>query len=244
MDMSVGESFQEKTKHRREAMAGKELDWNKKPPVYKIYPDAVIIELPSPMNSSMPLPEVLRGRRSVRRFTEEPLSLERLSFLLWACAGIRETRGGHNFRTAPSAGALYPIETYLAVNSVDGLQPGLYHYRIRDHALELLREGVMGEEIAHAALEQEMCAQAPVAFIWTAMFERSKWKYGQRAYRYVYLDAGHIGGNLAMAAVSIGLGSCQIAAAFDDEVNKLIGIDGAEESVLYMSVVGSPVKGR
>jgi len=76
--------------------------------------------------------------------------------------------------------------------------------------------------------------------MWTAVFERCRWKYGERAYRYVYLDAGHIAQNLALAAVSLGLGSCQIAATFDDEVNELLGVDGEEESVLYMSVIGRP----
>jgi SagB-type dehydrogenase family enzyme len=87
---------------------------------------------------------------------------------------------------------------------------------------------------------QEMLGKAAVTFVWTAIFERSKWKYRQRAYRYVYLDTGHIAENLALAATSLGLGSCQIGALFDDEVNLIIGVDGIEESVLYMSTVGQP----
>ena len=241
MDNYIGASFQERTKHRRDAMEGRELDWSSKPPVYKTYPSSPLASLPPPKGSSAPLPDILWRRRSVRRFSDEPLSLDALSFLMWASTGIRESRGGHDFRTAPSAGALYPIETYLVVNSVEGLEPGLYHYRIEGHALERIREGELGEEIAHAALEQEMCARAPVVFIWTAMFARSRWKYGDRAYRYVYLDAGHVAANLSLAAVSIGLGSCQIAATFDDEVNKLIEVNGTDESVLYLSVVGRPV---
>lgn len=88
-----------------------------------------------------------------------------------------------------------------------------------------------------------MCASAPIVLIWTAMFERCRWKYGERAYRYVYLDAGHVAQNHALAAVSLGLGNCQIAATFDDEVNELLGVDGEEESALCMSVVGRPGKG-
>jgi SagB-type dehydrogenase family enzyme len=87
-----------------------------------------------------------------------------------------------------------------------------------------------------------MCRDAPGAFVWTAIFERSKWKYKQRAYRYVYLDAGHIAQNLALAATSIGLGSCQIGAIFDDEVNAIIGVDGINESAIYLSVVGHPMQ--
>jgi SagB-type dehydrogenase family enzyme len=160
--------------------------------------------------------EALRRRRSVRDFTDEPLDLEELSSLLWSSTGIRESKGGHDFRTAPSAGALYPIETYIAVNRVQGIEAGLYHYRIKEHAVELLTSGGIGDKVARAALEQDMCAQAQVVFIWTAVFGRSVWKYGQRAYRYVYLDAGHIAANLALAATALDLGSCPIAAAFYD----------------------------
>lgn len=94
--------------------------------------------------------------------------------------------------------------------------------------------------VAHAALDQDMAYSANVVFVWTALFERSKWKYKQRAYRYVYLDAGHIAENLALAAVALGLGTCQIGALYDDEVNELVDIDGEEESILYMSTVGHP----
>ena len=94
--------------------------------------------------------------------------------------------------------------------------------------------------VAHSALDQDMAYSANVVFVWTALFERSKWKYKQRAYRYVYLDAGHIAENLALAAVSLGLGTCQIGALYDEEVNALIGIDGERESILYMSTVGYP----
>jgi SagB-type dehydrogenase family enzyme len=116
----------------------------------------------------------------------------------------------------------------------------LYHYSIEAHTLEELKAGDFAEKMAHAALEQKMCVKAPVVMVWTAVFERSKWKYAQRAYRYVYLDAGHIAQSLALSATGIGLGSCQVGAFFDDEINRIIGVDGVEESVLYLSVVGHP----
>jgi SagB-type dehydrogenase family enzyme len=96
--------------------------------------------------------------------------------------------------------------------------------------------------IARAALDQRIAYDAGLVFAWTAVFERSKWKYRQRAYRYVYLDAGHIAQSVAMAAVALGLGSCQIAALYDEEVNELLGVDGVEESVVYLTVVGNPSK--
>lgn len=238
----IGEEFQQATKHGRTSLEGRALVWASKPSTYKSYPGAKGFRLPPPSRNTLTVDDALRKRRSVREFSDRPLEVDDLSYLLWASTGIRESRGGHDFRTAPSAGALYPVETYVVVNSVQGVDAGLYHYNIKDHALELLREGHLGEEIAHAALEQDMCASAPVVMIWTALFERSRWKYGQRAFRYVYLDAGHVAANLALSAAATGLGSCQIAATFDDEVNGLLGIDGAEESVIYMSVVGRPAQ--
>ena len=186
------------------------------------------------------LADLLRARRSVRSYASKALALDELSFLLWASTGIQRKQRGYDFRTAPSAGALYPVETYVVVSNVEGLASGLYHYAIASHELEELRLGEFGEQIAHAALEQDMCIQAPVTFVWTAIFERSKWKYKQRAYRYIYLDTGHMAQNLALAAASIGLGSCQIGAIFDDEINEIVDVDGVDESAIYLSVVGHP----
>ena len=239
-EVGVGETFQRETKHRRNRLIGRYMDWDKKPEIYKTYPDRSRTALPELRRSIAPLDRLLWSRKSVRDFEMEPLALEDLSYLLWASTGITRRERGYEFRTAPSAGALYPIETYVAVNDVQGVSPGIYHYSIADHSLELVRKGVLGGEMARAALDQGMCAKAPVVFIWTAVFERCRWKYGERAYRYVYLDAGHVAQNLALAAVSLELGSCQVAAAYDDEVNELLGVDGEEESALYMSVVGRP----
>jgi SagB-type dehydrogenase family enzyme len=143
-------------------------------------------------------------------------------------------------RTAPSAGALYPVETYLVVNAVEGIDPGVYHYNVEKHALDQLKAGDFGVDIARAALDQDVAHRANIVFVWTAIFGRCKWKYRQRAYRYIYLDAGHIAQNVALAAVALGLGSCQIAALYDEEANALLGVDGIEESTIYMTTVGRP----
>jgi SagB-type dehydrogenase family enzyme len=238
---NVGDEFQRQTKYRPDAMGGARLRPNLRPEPYKTYPDSAKVALPSfEPARPMTLDRTLRQRKSVREFQPKGISLGQLGYLLWASTGIQRTEHGYEFRTAPSAGALYPIETYLVVNDVRGLEPGVYHYAIRDHALERLTTGDLRRQIAAAALGQTMCATAPAVFVWTAIFARAIWKYGQRAYRYVYLDAGHIAENLALAAVSLDLGTCQIGALFDDEVNKLLGVDGTEESVVYMSVVGVP----
>jgi len=240
----IGDSFQQRTKYVRRKMPGKPLDPSSQPPLYKDYPDSEKIELP-PFErlDTGSLSEAIGRRRSVRNFAHEPISLQALSLLLWASTGISRRRAGCDFRTAPSAGALYPVETYLVVNRVDQLRPGIYHYNVRQHALDVLKQGEFAADIARAALDQGMCARAAVVFIWSAVFQRSKWKYDQRAYRYVYLDAGHIAENLALTAVGLGLGTCQIAALYDDEVNALIGLDGQAESVIYMSVVGPLARG-
>jgi SagB-type dehydrogenase family enzyme len=217
------------------------LHWASKPSTYKRYPEAPKIALSEPvMEDGAPLWEVLRRRRSERRFTGAPLKASGLSQLLWASQGI--TLKGHHvdFRTAPSAGALYPVETYLVIHDVEPIDPGVYHYDVAHHQLEQLRIGNFRAEVARAALDQRMAARANVVFVWTAVFGRSKWKYKQRAYRYVYLDAGHLAQNLALAAVALGLGSCQIAALYDEEANELLGVDGVEEGTIYMTVVGRP----
>jgi SagB-type dehydrogenase family enzyme len=240
MNSGIGDEFQKQTKHTRTNLGGY-LDWANKPETYKTYPKAKTFKLNLEFSAqTLSVAETLKKRRSIRHFSPKPLTTSEVSFLLWAATGIQRRERGYDFRTAPSAGALYPIETYLVVNNVEGLPHGVYHYNIEDHALEELNLDFFGQDIAQAALGQEMLTRAPVVFVWTAIFERSKWKYRQRTYRYVYLEAGIIGENLALAATGAGLGSCQVGAFFDDEVNEILGVDGTAESVVYLSVVGRP----
>jgi SagB-type dehydrogenase family enzyme len=238
MNQGIGDKFQEDTKYSRRSIGGFGLA--DQPEVYKTYPNNKKIKLEKPtINSELTLDEVLKNRKSIRNFSNKPLSKQQLSYLLWASTGIQRKEYGYEFRTAPSAGALYPIETYLVINNVEDIPTGVYHYSIKDHELEEIKVGDFRVQTAEAALGQDMCVTASIVFIWTAIFDRSKWKYGQRAYRYIYLDAGHIGENLALAAAYIDLGSCQIGALFDGEVNKIIDVDGIKESTIYMSVVGN-----
>jgi SagB-type dehydrogenase family enzyme len=254
-----GQAFQDETSYRRESVEERELDWRSKPPIYKFYTYAPVIALPTPAPAldEYPGPDLytlVSRRRSVRSFGATPISLLELSRLLWASAGITTSyitpHGQDFYRAAPTAGALYPIETYVVVNKVEDLQPGLYHYRVAgldilerpiaegSHALEQLKVGDLRGDISAAALDQLMCARAGAVFIWTAVFARSAWKYRDRAYRYFYLDAGHIAAHLSLAAVAQGLGSCPVAAFYDDEANALLGIDGETEGTVYMSAVG------
>lgn len=239
MGKMIGERFQQETKYDRWRMPEYTIDWNRKPSAYKEYPNArrIVMEKPNRCGD-MSLFEAILRRKSLRRFIDAPVSRDALSCILWASGGIQRKEMGFEFRTAPSAGALYPVETYLVVHRVEGIDPGIYHYHVRAHALEEIKKGDFRPNIAHAALGQVMCSQAAFVTAWTALFERSAWKYRQRAYRYVYLDAGHMAQNLALASTSLGLGSCQVGAVFDNEVNDLLGVDGIVESVLYLSVVG------
>lgn len=242
MSAKVGNEFQRATKYVRGNLGSGNLDWLKRPDAYKNYPVSTKIMLPLPKHiETMSVDEALRRRRSIRAFSQKLLTQEQLSYLLWASTGIQRKEKNFDFRTAPSAGALYPIETYLIANNVNDLKKALYHYSIKSHMLEELELGNFSITMARAALGQEVLLCAAAVFVWTAIFDRSKWKYKQRAYRYVYLDAGHIAQNLALAATSIGLGSCQVGAFYDDEVNEVVGVDGEEESTIYLSAVGYPL---
>lgn len=239
MKKGVGDVFHQETKYLRGKLKGGPLLWQAKPRMHKDYPKAPRLTLPPPQKKGgLPLWEAISRRRSIRNFSSKPLAMEALSQLLWASQGITAEHMGYEFRAAPSAGALYPVETYLVAHNVANMEPGIYHYQLRRHALEQLQRGDFREAVTRAALDQDMAYSASCVFVWTAVFARSRWKYDQRAYRYIYLDAGHIAQNTALAAVSLGLGTCQIGALYDEEVNALLDVDGQEESVVYMTVVG------
>jgi len=235
----IGDRFQQQTKYDPRNMPTRTLDWGAPPPLYKEYPQNPKIDLEAFEPAElMSLDQALKTRKSIRSFRQEPLTKARLSYLLWASTGIQRVEAAYEFRTAPSAGALYPIETYIIANNVRNLDMGLYHYSVSGHRLEQLKQGDFSRSITAAALGQGMCAAAAAVFIWSAVFQRCKCKYGQRAYRYVYLDAGHIAENLALAAVSLKLGSCEIGALYDDQVNAILDIDGVSESAICMAVLG------
>jgi SagB-type dehydrogenase family enzyme len=239
MAEKIGDKFHQLTKYNREKMESGEIDWNNKPYPYKFYKDKPIIKLLQIEKlSKTTLYSAIKERKSTRSFSKAPINEEQLSYLLWSSTGIQRKEFDFEYRTVPSAGALYPIETYLVVNNIKNLEQGVYHYNIKNHELEYLKTGDFGLDISRAALNQEMCSEASVVFIWSALFSRSKWKYGERAYRYIFLDAGHIAQNLALTSASLKFGCCHIAAFYDDEVNAIIGIDGISESAIYASVVG------
>lgn len=241
MSKDIGDRFQQETKYLREHMKGGGLDWSNKPQTYKSYPQCNTIPLSRPqLQPMLSLDTTLNQRKSIRSFTPRPLDEKQLAYLLWAATGVQRYERGYAFRAAPSAGALYPLETYLVLHRVTGIPAGVYHYSIQHHTLEELSLGDFQRQITQAILGQTMSREAAVVLIWTAIFQRCKWKYQERAYRYIYLDAGHVAQNLALTATSLNLGSCQIGAFYDEEVNEILGIDGVKESAIYLSAVGYP----
>jgi SagB-type dehydrogenase family enzyme len=183
----------------------------------------------------MSIAQGLSQRRSLRAYAPRAVTREELAWVLSAATGI--TAGG-GYRTAPSAGALYPIETYVAVDRVERIDPGLYHLDVRAHALEPLRTGSTAGDLMIAGLGQEFLRAAPVVLVLTGLFQRTRWKYHERHYRYVCWEGGHIAQNVYLAAEAAGLGACMVGAFFDGMVNDLLGIDGREEAALGLIALG------
>ncbi|NVM23206.1 MAG: SagB/ThcOx family dehydrogenase [Desulfobacterales bacterium] len=211
-----------------------------RPPAYKNYPEAPRTALPKPaFEKTESLWNILNQRRSRRRYTSKPISAETLASLLWATQGITLSRPEYQLRAAPSAGALYPVETYLSIHNVSDIRQGIYHFNVLDFALEEIAQGNLGEELTRSALDQAMVGSGAVLFVWTAIVLRAMWKYRNRCMRYIFMDAGHIAENLQLAATAMGLGCCPIGAFYDEEINKILKIDGEEETVIYLAAVGS-----
>lgn len=240
MNENYGDNFQQKSKYIRNSLPQHRLDWARKPESYKIYPNTIkAIKLPHPkFDENIKFWDVILNRKSSRNFKNEPITQEQLSLLLFGMTGLSQVFPNFAFRTVPSAGGLYPIEVYPVINNIENIEQGIFHYNIHKHSLELVKNGDFRSEVAKGCLDQNIAYKSAVNFIWTAMIERSKWKYLQRCYRYIYLDAGHIGQNFYLIAEALGLGACTIGAIYDDELNKLLGIDGINETTIYVGVIG------
>ena len=188
------------------------------------------------------LVSLIRDRRSARIFTQENMTLDQLSFLLWAAQGIKGKRGKSyaTLRTVPCGGARHEFETYLIIRNIDGLKPGAYHYLPMEHALEFLYPVENIEEtITNTLSGQSWASKANVVFYWSMVPYRTEWRYGIYAHRTALIDVGHVGQNLYLACTGLGLGCCAIA-AFEHEIScKLFGLDGEEEYIVYTIPVGT-----
>jgi SagB-type dehydrogenase family enzyme len=235
----VGTIYHEWSKPGLLSFLGTVTSWGRQPALYKEYSWAEQTPLPPPGDfRGLHTEDAIQRRRSTRNYSGQPMTLEELSRLLYYTGGVNAERWGHKLRSAPSAGALYPIEIYPLVHRVEGLEPGLYHYAVQNHALELLRAGDLRGEVASHGLMQEFLGQANVVLVFTAIFQRLRWKYQERTYRYALLEAGHLGQNVYLAATSMGMGACAVGAFLDDDLNAMLEVDGQQEAAIYMLAVG------
>jgi SagB-type dehydrogenase family enzyme len=215
------------------------------PPVQKPLTDGTpVVPLPAPEANrpSGSLADAVDRRRSIRKFTGDPVAIGELSWLLWATQGIQKVirDGVATLRPVPSGGARHPFETYLFVNRVSGLEPGLYRYLPLDHALARLGDPVPPEEVTEGCHGQTFAGSCPVCFAWTALPYRTEWRYGPVSHKIILLDAGHVCQNLYLACTAMGLGTCAIGAYDQARMDSLLGLDGEEEMVVYMAPVGRP----
>ncbi|MBE0447673.1 MAG: SagB/ThcOx family dehydrogenase [Actinobacteria bacterium] len=193
-----------------------------------------VVELPKPRYSSdMSVEEALLKRRSVRRYKDEPLALAEMSQLLWAAQGITDLTG---LRAAPSAGALYPLELYAVVGNVDGLADGIYKYKSEGHGLIKTTDGDRRSELSAAGLGQRMIKNAAIDIVFSAIYERTTRKYGNRGVRYVYMDVGFAAENVYLQAVTLGLGTVIVGAFDDDAVKSALNMPYEEHPLCIMPV--------
>jgi SagB-type dehydrogenase family enzyme len=191
------------------------------------------VKLPEPKYSSeVSVEEALKNRQSVRSYKAEALTIEEVSQLLWAAQGVTREWGG---RTAPSAGATYPLDTYLVAGNVTNLAPGVYKYDPDKHSIELVLKKDVRKDLADAALGQAFIWQAPIDIILAAIYRRTTGRYRERGNRYVHMEIGHVGQNIHLQCETMGLGTVMVGAFSDEQVKKVLGIEGEP---LYIMPVG------
>ncbi|KUJ96084.1 MAG: SagB-type dehydrogenase domain protein [Desulfonauticus sp. 38_4375] len=232
---SWGWQYWQKTKFKREELPFWE-PLRIGPEKKKTEDQVAEIFLPAPQQDDFL--ELVKKRRSQRRFKDEFVDLKNLSYLLYAGYGVSGRAGFYALKTAPSAGALYPCQLYVVARKVSDLEPGVYFFEPEKFKLEQKREGDFSSNLAKACLDQSFVGKAAFNIVLSAVFRRNMIKYGHRGLRYILLDAGHIAQNILLAATHLGLGACPVAAFFDEEVDNILQINGEEESTLYLLSVG------
>ncbi len=215
------------------------------PPIEKPFPpDASRVDLAAPGKwsgvGSIDLETAMRRRRSWRRFSGNPLSLDELSFLLWATQGVRrQLNSGTALRIVPSAGARHALETYVSALDVEGLEPAFYRYLPLEHQLLLeFREPDARRLIARAAMDQQFVAEGAVVLFWTAIPYRMEWRYDLASHKVIAIDAGHVCQNLYLACEAIGAGTCAVGAYDQERMDQLLRVDGNDEFTIYLAPVG------
>jgi SagB-type dehydrogenase family enzyme len=205
---------------------------------------ALLIDLPAPDRTILKKPDLfacIADRKSHRKYTDESLTIPELAYLLWATQGVRKVilGGKGSLRTVPSSGGRNPFETYLAINRVHGIEPGVYRYLPFEHKLVHLFAGKsLAEKLGELAMDQPFVGQGAVCFIWSAVPYREEWRYGTEAAKGILLDAGHVCQNLYLACESIVCGTCAIAAYRQEELDRFLGLNGDNELIVYLAPVG------
>lgn len=239
-----GYEFVEETKYPNINESDQRQDKPQPPYEIPLEEGKPLIDLPDPDTIDLggyDLRQAIEERRSLRRYTEDSLTLEELSYLLWLTQGVKKVDEKRHvvWRTVPSAGCRHPFETYLSINRVDGLEPGLYRYVSTENKLVALRiDDTFNDQLTEACMNQRQVDTSAVTFIWAAVPYRTVWRYSERSYRYLYLDAGHVCQNLHLAAESINCGICAIGAYDDDAADELMGFNPPEMFVIYMASLG------
>jgi len=215
------------------------------PPVQKpAGADARIVDLPPAETLDLSEPDLrdcIATRRSVRQFSDRALSLGELSWLLWATQGVHQASGPNTFRTVPSAGARHPFETYLAVNRVENVPPGIWRYLPLSHQIvHVADRPALPDLLIAATLGQPFAGRAAVVFAWSCIPYRAEWRYLTMAHKNSLLDAGHVCQNLYLACQGAALATCAIAAYDQKAMDDLLGLDGTDEFTVYLAPVGRP----
>ncbi|MDD4137669.1 MAG: SagB/ThcOx family dehydrogenase [Methanoregula sp.] len=239
----TGQEFMEKTKYRSIGRSDQQKGLPQPPLEMPVDRERPVIDLPPPSSLDIPptdLQTAIENRQSTRFYLHEPMTTNELSFLLWCTQGVKRVHGTQaTFRTVPSAGARHAFETFLLINTVEGLEPGLYRYLALTHQLQQLdTDPTLPHRITTACFDQQFITRSGAVFLWTAVPYRMTWRYGERGYRDLHLDAGHVCQNLYLAAGAVGCGVCAIAAFDDDAMNGLLGIDGKDQFLIYLATVG------
>lgn len=244
--MEIGKEFMERTKYKY-GLPSDQAQGLPHPSVELAFDHSgEFIDLPGPetWTADISLTRAIGQRISVRKYADTPLSLAELAYLLWCTQGVKSIQPHLvTFRTVPSAGARHAFETYLLVNNVEGLAPGLYKFLAVDFQLAKLETvEQISDTITEACMRQKFVKKSAVTFIWTAAAYRMTYRYGQRGYRYLHLDAGHVCQNLYLAAEAIDSGVCAIAAFDDDSLNSALAIDGDNQFAIYVAAVGKKTR--
>jgi len=242
MMSSIGKEFMEKTKFQYLDRSDQSRNIPQPPLEMEYDASRRVRELPRHDNikiRSFDLRQAIEGRRSIRTYSQEPLTIEELSYLLWVTQGVVHATPGATFRNVPSAGARHALETYLLINNVGDVPEGIYRFlAIENRLVEVNTDPDIADRVTEGCLGQDFIRKSAVTFIWVADAYRMKWRYGERGYRYLHLDAGHVCQNLYLSAGSLDCGVCAIAAFSDDHMNDLLELDGVEQFVIYIASVG------